>query len=53
MVNTTNLNVCVDSDILKLCDELDVDFNTAINVFLYRSLCEGGLLFDVRLENLY
>ena len=31
--------------------ELGVDLNTAINVFLYDSLCIGGFLFDVRLEN--
>lgn len=57
MDNTTSFNICVDSDILKQCEamygELGVDMNTAINVFLYDSLCEGDFLFDVRLENLY
>ena len=57
MVNTTSFNICVDSDILKQCEamygELGIDLNTAINVFLYDSLCEGDFLFDVRLENLY
>ena len=57
MDNTTSFNICVDSDILKQCEamygELGVDLNTAINVFLYDSLCEGDFLFDVRLENLY
>ena len=33
--------------------ELGVDMNTAINVFLNKSLCVGGFPFDVRLENLY
>ena len=57
MVNTTSFNICVDSDILKQCEamygELGVDMNTAINVFLNKSLCVGGFPFDVRLENLY
>ena len=52
MVNTTSFNICVDSDILKQYGEWGVDFNTAINVFLNKSLCEGDFLFDVRLENL-
>ena len=57
MYDTTSFNICVDSDILKQCEamygELGVDFNTAINVFLNKSLCVGGFPFDVRLENLY
>ena len=53
MYDTTSFNICVDSDILKQYGELGVDFNTAINVFLYDSLCEGDFLFDFRLENLY
>ena len=53
MYDTTSFNICVDSDILKQYGKLGVDFNTAINVFLYDSLCEGDFLFDVRLENLY
>ena len=57
MVNTTNFNVCVVRDILKQCEamygELGVDLNTAINVFLNKSLCVGGFPFDVRLGNLY
>ena len=57
MYDTTSFNICVDSDILKQCEamygELGVDMNTAINVFLNKSLCVGGFLFDVRLENLY
>ena len=53
MVNTTSFNICVDSDILKQYGELGVDFNTAINVFLNKSLCVGGFPFDVRLGNLY
>ena len=54
MVNTTSFNICVDSDILKQCEamygELGVDLNTAINVFLNKSLCVGGFPFDVRME---
>ena len=51
MVNTTSFNICVDSDILKQCEamygELGVDLNTAINVFLNKSLCVGGFPFDL------
>ena len=53
MYDTTSFNICVDSDILKQYGELGVDFNTAINVFLNKSLCVGGFPFDVRLGNLY
>ena len=54
MYDTTSFNICVDSDILKQCEamygELGVDMNTAINVFLNKSLCVGGFPFDVRVE---
>ena len=56
MVNTTNFNVCVVRDILKQCEamygELGIDLNTAINVFLYRSLCVGGFPFDLNKETM-
>lgn len=53
MYDTTNFNVWADCYILKQSGELGVDFNTAINVFLNKSLCVGGFPFDVRLGNLY
>lgn len=53
MDNTTSFNICVDSDILKQCEamygELGVDLNTAINVFLYKSLCVGGFPVDCQI----
>lgn len=56
MVNTTSFNICVDSDILKQCEsmygELGVDLNTAINVFLNKSLCVGGFPFDLNKETM-
>lgn len=56
MDNTTSFNVCVDCDILKQCEamygELGVDLNTAINVFLNKSLCVGGFPFDVNKETM-
>lgn len=56
MDNTTSFNICVDSDILKQCEamygELGVDLNTAINVFLNKSLCVGGFPFDVNKETM-
>ena len=56
MVNTTSFNICVDSDISKQCEamygELGIDLNTAINVFLYRSLCVGGFPFDLNKETM-
>lgn len=56
MDNTTSFNICVDSDILKQCEamygELGVDLNTAINVFLNKSLCVGGFPFDINKETM-
>lgn len=56
MSNITNFNVCVDSDVLKQCeamyDELGIDLNTAINVFLNKSLYVGGFPFDVNKETM-
>lgn len=56
MDNTTSFNICVDSDILKQCEamygELGVDLNTAINVFLNKSLCVGGFPFDENKETM-
>lgn len=56
MDNTTSFNICVDSDILKQCEamygELGVDLNTAINVFLNKSLCVGGFPLDVNKETM-
>lgn len=56
MYDTTSFNICVDSDILKQCEamygELGIDLNTAINVFLYRSLCVGGFPFDLNKETM-
>ena len=56
MANIIKFNVCVDCDILKQCEamygELGVDLNTAINVFLYRSLCVGGFPFDLNKETM-
>lgn len=56
MSNITNFNICVDSDILKQCEamygDLGVDLNTAINVFLNKSLCVGGFPFGVNKETM-
>lgn len=56
MSNITNFNVCVDCDILKQCEamygELGFDLNTAINVFLNKSLYVGGFPFDVNKETM-
>jgi DNA-damage-inducible protein J len=56
MGNTINFNIGVDSDILKQCEamygELGVDLNTAINVFLNKSLCVGGFPFDINKETM-
>ena len=52
MGNTIDFNICVDSDILKQYGELGVDMNTAINVFLNKSLCVGGFPFDINKETM-
>ena len=56
MSNITNFNICVDSDILEQCEamygDLGVDLNTAINVFLNKSLCVGGFPFGVNKETM-
>ena len=56
MATTTNFSVRMDSDIKKQCEamygELGVDLNTAINVFLNKSLCVGGFPFDINKETM-
>lgn len=52
MGNTIDFNIRVDSDILKQCDELCVDLNTATNVFLNKSLYIGGFPFDINKETM-
>lgn len=56
MGNTIDFNILVDSDIKKQSEaiygELGVDLNTAINVFLNKSLCVGGFPFDINKETM-
>lgn len=51
---TCNFNVRMDSSLKHQCDELfrslGLNLTTAINIFLRKSLQEGGLPFDVRLN---
>ena len=53
-MDTISFSVRVDSNIKKQCEgmygELGIDLNTAINVFLNKSLYVGGFSFDVNKE---
>lgn len=54
MSQTVSFSVRMDSDMKKQCEALygalGVNLTTAINVFLRKSLSEGGFPFDVRLS---
>lgn len=52
---TCNFNVRMDTALKQQCEELyrslGLNLTTAINIFLRKSLQEGGLPFQVRLNN--
>lgn len=52
--NTTNISIRMDADLKAqaeaLFNELGMNLTTAFNIFVYRSLREGGIPFKVRLE---
>lgn len=52
--NTTNISIRMDADWKAQADalfnELGMDLTTAFNIFVFRSLREGGIPFKVRLE---
>ena len=52
---STNVTVRMDSDVKKECEgiygALGMSLSTAINVFLRKSIREGGFPFDVRLDD--
>ena len=52
--NTTNISIRMDADwkaqAEALFNELGMNLTTAFNIFVYRSLREGGIPFKVRLE---
>ena len=52
--NTTNISIRMDADLKAQADalfnELGMDLTTAFNIFVFRSLREGGIPFKVRLE---
>lgn len=51
---TTNISIRMDSELKKQADalfaELGMNLTTAFNVFVRQSLREGGIPFDVKLE---
>lgn len=51
---TTNINIRMDADLKAQADalfaELGMDIATAFNIFVRQSLREGGIPFEVRLE---
>lgn len=52
--NTTNISIRMDADLKAKADtlfsELGMNLTTAFNIFVRQSLREGGLPFDVKLE---
>lgn len=54
MSTSTNLTVRLDVDVKQECEAiygaLGMNLSTAINVFLRKSIREGGFPFDVRLD---
>lgn len=52
--NTTNISIRMDADwkaqAEALFNELGMNLTTAFNIFVFRSLREGGIPFKVRLE---
>lgn len=48
----TNITICMDSDLKEKADalfsELDMDLNTAFNLFVRESLSVGGFPFELR-----
>ena len=52
--NTTNISIRMEADwkaqAEALFNELGMNLTTAFNIFVYRSLREGGIPFKVRLE---
>lgn len=55
MSTSTNVTVRMDSDVKRECEgiygALGMNLSTAINVFLRKSIREGGFPFDVRLDD--
>ena len=55
MSTSTNVTVRMDSDVKRECEAiygaLGINLSTAINVFLRKSIREGGFPFDVRLDD--
>ena len=52
--NTTNISIRMDADLKAQADalftELGMNLTTAFNIFVRQSLREGGIPFEVRLE---
>lgn len=55
MSTNTNVTVRMDADVKRECEgiygALGISLSTAINVFLRKSIREGGFPFDVRLDD--
>lgn len=52
--NTTNISIRMDSDLKMQADalfgELGMNLTTAFNIFIRQSLREGGIPFDIKLD---
>ena len=52
--NTTNISILMDADLKAQADalfaELGMNLSTAFNIFVRQSLREGGIPFEVKLE---
>ena len=55
MNNTTNISIRMDSELKKQADllfeELGMNITTAFNVFVRQALREGGIPFDITINN--
>lgn len=52
MENFVDFEVCIDSGVKEQAEvlyrDLGMTLSTAINIFMYQSLCVGGLPFELR-----
>ena len=55
MAETTNISIRMDPELKKQADALfnalEMNLSTAFNIFVRQSLREGGIPFEIKLEN--
>jgi DNA-damage-inducible protein J len=57
MVETTNLNICIDKDLKERADtvfsEMGMDMTTAFNIFVRQTLRQGKIPFEIYADPFY